>query len=579
VTGNLKTKAEGASQITLCYPATGQSHPHAVTSEYAGTGGTCTGTLVSTFGYQADGAMLASGEQAAGQRGGHAFDAESRMREVLAAPTPMTAGQAGVGCGDLGGTGRLAPTDAQAIQAAFSQNKKLSTPGFNYLMDLNQSGTIDATDAQREFSWYNSNAPCPSTRDRYTYDGNGMQLKREHLVPSTTGWMVQSSTVYIAGIYEKTGAGAVTKYYQGQGRTIALRQSGTLYYPAYDWLGSTIGLLSSSGSLVSGTAMKYWPYGATRSGSITETDKLYTGQQQEAGDAALGLYNYKARFYSTTLGRFVSADTVADGLNRYAYVHDNPLRYADPSGLSAVVACGWDHDCEHGAIYGYKQYVLSYWMAKGIHFGPYSGDEAFALLSIVLASGKCDASRTLSAFGVGFVNTVPHRASYGEPFQWTEKQVQGYASTINDLVGGHSDVDFLLGFSLGGRAVAEWLFEQGELRNAHTTGVHLAQIRGAVIAEPFMSSFVFASDPPGRIAGGKLLPLHLDATLLGGVRVVVRQDSRDVYAVQDVSGAILQESEGCDGPTYHCIQGNWAYLDVSEALAACMPFVPCGSSW
>jgi RHS repeat-associated protein len=63
------------------------------------------------------------------------------------------------------------------------------------------------------------------------------------------------------------------------------------------------------------------------------TDKLYTGQQIEPSTTGLGLYNYKARFYSTTLGRFLSPDTlVVDGLNRYTYVKNNPLRYIDPSG-------------------------------------------------------------------------------------------------------------------------------------------------------------------------------------------------------------------------------------------------------
>jgi RHS repeat-associated protein len=48
-----------------------------------------------------------------------------------------------------------------------------------------------------------------------------------------------------------------------------------------------------------------------RSGSITQTDKLFTGQQVEPNDSALGLYNYKARFYSPTLGRFLGVDPVA----------------------------------------------------------------------------------------------------------------------------------------------------------------------------------------------------------------------------------------------------------------------------
>jgi len=64
-----------------------------------------------------------------------------------------------------------------------------------------------------------------------------------------------------------------------------------------------------------------------RSGAVAVTDKQFTGQQQEPGDAALGLYYYHARFYSTTVGRFASADTMsADGPNRYTYVADNPMR-------------------------------------------------------------------------------------------------------------------------------------------------------------------------------------------------------------------------------------------------------------
>jgi len=97
-----------------------------------------------------------------------------------------------------------------------------------------------------------------------------------------------------------------------------------------------VGALDGAGAVVA--TQRYWPYGATRSGGVTQTDKLYTGQQAEPGDAALGLYNYRARFYSTTLGRFVCGDpVVADAYdpqawNPYTYVRNNPLRYVDPSG-------------------------------------------------------------------------------------------------------------------------------------------------------------------------------------------------------------------------------------------------------
>jgi len=193
--------------------------------------------------------------------------------------------------------------------------------------------------ASTQFSWFRSNRRCTSSRDVYTYDGNGTLLKRAHLVDGSANWVTQSSTVYIAGVDERTDTGAVTKYYTAFGRTLALAQTpagggaATVSYPLLDHLGSTTAVTSSTGAVVATQA--YWPYGAQRSASgITQTDKLYTGQQREQGDPALGLYNYRARFYSTTLGRFVSADTVADGLNRYAYVRGNPLRYTDPADLT-----------------------------------------------------------------------------------------------------------------------------------------------------------------------------------------------------------------------------------------------------
>jgi len=130
-----------------------------------------------------------------------------------------------------------------------------------------------------------------------------------------------------------------------------------------DHLGTPVGALDGAGSLVA--TQRYWPYGAVRSGGVTQTDKLYTGQQAEPGDA-LGLYNYRARFYSTTLGRFVSGDVIAnDGLNRFTYAANNPMRFRDPSGhcvqdgngrwlecsRSTMVhyfSCAWGGECAAG---------------------------------------------------------------------------------------------------------------------------------------------------------------------------------------------------------------------------------------
>ena len=64
--------------------------------------------------------------------------------------------------------------------------------------------------------------------------------------------------------------------------------------------------------------------------------------------------DYKARFYSVYLNRFVQPDTIvpnmfySQSLNRYAYVNNSPVNYIDPSGHMPVAGCGNDsgsHDC------------------------------------------------------------------------------------------------------------------------------------------------------------------------------------------------------------------------------------------
>ena len=64
-----------------------------------------------------------------------------------------------------------------------------------------------------------------------------------------------------------------------------------------------------------GTAVyeaSYDPWGNVRASTGTaDTDRLYTGQRF---DAATGLYYYNARYYDSTLARFISPDTIVPGV-------------------------------------------------------------------------------------------------------------------------------------------------------------------------------------------------------------------------------------------------------------------------
>jgi len=103
--------------------------------------------------------------------------------------------------------------------------------------------------------------------------------------------------------------------------------------------GDVVGLTDKQGSLSS--AYAYDSFGnliATENNHVELTDTLsnflYSGEQY---DAISGLYYLRARHYDTVAGRFTQEDAyLGDGRNLYSYVHNNPLKYTDPSGHGGV---------------------------------------------------------------------------------------------------------------------------------------------------------------------------------------------------------------------------------------------------
>lgn len=100
-------------------------------------------------------------------------------------------------------------------------------------------------------------------------------------------------------------------------------------YYTYDRQGSILGITKQDGTSLSVNA--YDEYGIQKDSSSVGRFQ-YTGQTWLP---EIGLYYYKARLYSPSLGRFMQTDPVGykDGINWYAYVGDDPVNKTDSSGL------------------------------------------------------------------------------------------------------------------------------------------------------------------------------------------------------------------------------------------------------
>jgi RHS repeat-associated protein len=214
---------------------------------------------------------------------------------------------------------------------------------------VNASGTT--------ISWLSYDLPSQLTHPAGNYSAFYYAPDRERYRQVASAGGVLTETLYAAaGLYERVASGGVTSsrnYIVADGRRVAVqsRQAGSAPSTVYlleDHLGGVDGLTSAAGELL--TRNSYQPFGARRSGDwVTSTPTAGEWQRIQATTARgftdhehldnLGIVHMNGRVYDPVLGRFLSPDPMVQapydtqGLNRYAYARNNPLRYTDPTGF------------------------------------------------------------------------------------------------------------------------------------------------------------------------------------------------------------------------------------------------------
>ncbi|MER6162389.1 polymorphic toxin-type HINT domain-containing protein [Streptomyces sp. NPDC001868] len=187
---------------------------------------------------------------------------------------------------------------------------------------------------------------------RYAYDADGNLLVRTTPV----------ETVATLGSMELRTDGTTvtaTRHYTSGTATVAMRTTegttatnGKLIYLMGDTQASTqIAVDATSGT---STRRRYTPFGDERSGALpTGTDN---GFLDKVEDTSTGLSMLGARAYDPRLGRFLSPDPLStpydpQNLSAYSYSGNDPINYADPTGLirAECEGTGWE-ECGPGKI-------------------------------------------------------------------------------------------------------------------------------------------------------------------------------------------------------------------------------------
>ncbi|HNR08626.1 MAG TPA: RHS repeat-associated core domain-containing protein [Saprospiraceae bacterium] len=160
------------------------------------------------------------------------------------------------------------------------------------------------------------------------YDASGRKLKK---IPSTG-----NAKTYIGGI--EYSASVIEAIYHPEGRARLISSTWEYKYAIKDHLGNARVYFKCNGSITFLEESHYYPFGLEQGGwtAPTSPENKYKYNGKEMNDEfSLGLYDYGARWYDPTVGRWGQVDPSSENdrsISPYLYAFNNPLHFTDPDG-------------------------------------------------------------------------------------------------------------------------------------------------------------------------------------------------------------------------------------------------------
>jgi RHS repeat-associated protein len=225
-------------------------------------------------------------------------------------------------------------------------NNRVSSFGYDAAGNtLNDGVYTYAWNAESEMS--SSNAGV-----NYIYDGDGNRIEKSN---GKIYWYGAGTEI----LDESDASGNITnEYVFFGGKRVAMRvvSSGTTYYYAEDFLGSSRAMVQASQTSPCFDA-DFYPFGGERDVVTTCNVNAYKFEGKER-DAETGNDDFGARYYSNRFGRWESADWSAvpapvpyanlanpQTLNLYTMVEDDPETFADLDGHQSPCPTHGTQDC------------------------------------------------------------------------------------------------------------------------------------------------------------------------------------------------------------------------------------------